>query len=71
MHSPCTLPPYTTCDAQPIFVDGEGFVQEGPTSNLAIVTQDDQLLTPPPEDVCLAGVTIKRLLELVPEVGTS
>jgi len=49
-----------------VFVDEEGHVQEGPNMNLAIITHDDVLITPP-ADGCLEGITMQRLLELIPE----
>ena len=53
---------------QGLFVDEAGFVLEGPNSNFAILTEDDVFVTPPFDNV-LAGVTIQRLMELLPEVG--
>ena len=52
---------------QGLFIDGKGHVQEGPNMNIGILTQDGTLITPPAES-CLAGITMARLLELVPEV---
>ena len=52
---------------QGLFVDEAGFVLEGPNSNFAILTEDDVFVTPPFDNV-LAGVTIQRLMELLPEV---
>jgi hypothetical protein len=37
--------------------------------NIGIITQDDVLVTPPAEG-CLAGITMQRLIELIPEVST-
>ncbi|KAJ9508173.1 hypothetical protein QJQ45_021534 [Haematococcus lacustris] len=48
-----------------LFVDDEGHVQEGPNMNLAIITQEDVMITPPPTG-CLEGVTMQRLIELIP-----
>lgn len=53
---------------QGIFVDEKGFVQEGPNMNIGIITQDDVFVTPP-FDGCLAGVTMQRLMELIPDVS--
>ncbi|KAK9838341.1 hypothetical protein WJX81_005802 [Elliptochloris bilobata] len=49
---------------QGVFVDEAGFVAEGPTMNLGVVTHEGELVIPPFER-SLAGCTIKRVLELV------
>ena len=36
--------------------------------NVAMITQQDVMVTPPFDD-CLPGITIQRLMELVPEVS--
>jgi hypothetical protein len=53
---------------QAIFVDEQGFVLEGPTMNIGVVTHDRKLLVPP-FDATLAGVTISRVMELAQEVS--
>lgn len=45
-------------------MDAEGYVQEGPNTNVGIVNAQGVLVTPPFEDA-LAGCTVQRLLELV------
>ncbi|XP_075265386.1 uncharacterized protein LOC142357725 [Convolutriloba macropyga] len=49
-----------------IFVDEEGFVSEGGTFNVGFITKDNELVVPE-FDNCLAGVTIQRIMELVPQ----
>lgn len=51
---------------QGIFVDLEGNVCEGPNMNLAIITNEDELVVPT-FDNCLAGITVQRLMELAPQ----
>lgn len=46
------------------FVDREGFVTEGGSSNAWIVTQDDRLVTRPAESAILRGVTRTTLIDL-------
>jgi branched-chain amino acid aminotransferase len=46
-----------------ISLDEQGFLAEGATENVGIVTPEGELLMPPPERV-LAGTTAKRALEL-------
>lgn len=53
---------------QGVFVDEEGFVLEGPNSNFAIVTEDNVFVTPP-FNRCVAGITIQKLMQLIPAVG--
>ncbi|KAF5839912.1 aminotransferase [Dunaliella salina] len=48
-----------------LFVDEEGHILEGPNMNIGIITQDDVFVTPP-FDNCLAGVTMQRVMELIP-----
>ena len=62
------LPMHPLLSLQGLIVDEAGFVLEGPNSNFAILTEDDAFVTPPFDNV-LAGVTIQRLMELLPEVG--
>lgn len=38
--------------------------------NFGIITQEDVLVTPPAEG-CLGGITMERILELIPEVRTA
>lgn len=57
------------CD-QGIFLDAEGFVAEGPNMNLAILTRDGELVTPPFECV-LAGRTVQRAMELAEEASAA
>ncbi|MEW5313674.1 MAG: hypothetical protein WDW38_005219 [Sanguina aurantia] len=52
------------CDVG-LFCDQDGFVAEGPNNNIGIITQDNVLVTPP-FDECLPGITLSRLLELIP-----
>jgi branched-subunit amino acid aminotransferase/4-amino-4-deoxychorismate lyase len=49
-------------------VDDDGYVLEAPTMNLAIVTHTGQFVVPPFEDT-LAGITIQRVLQLLPDVS--
>lgn len=59
---------FSPTNAQGLFTDPDtGHILEGPNSNVAIITQDDVLVVPPFDD-CLAGVTMQRLLELIPGV---
>lgn len=53
---------------QGIFVDTEGWVCEGPNMNLAALLHDGTLVVPPFTQ-SLAGVTIQRILELVPQAS--
>ena len=48
-------------------MDEAGFVAEGPTMNLGVVTREGELVVPPFER-SLAGCTVKRVMELVEEV---
>jgi len=50
-----------------VFVDSDGFILEGPNSNFALLTQDNVFVTPPFDNV-LAGITVQRLMELIPGV---
>lgn len=45
-------------------MDSEGYVAEGPTMNIGIITHEGELVVPPFEQT-LAGVTLQRLLHLV------
>ena len=53
---------------QGIFLDAEGRVAEGPNMNLACLGPDGTLVVPPFESA-LAGVTIQRVMDLLPQVG--
>ncbi|KAK9807238.1 hypothetical protein WJX73_000814 [Symbiochloris irregularis] len=55
---------------QGIFVDEEENVLEGPNINLGIITKDHEMIVPPFERT-LEGITLTRLLSLVPEYITS
>jgi len=48
---------------QGIFLDAQGRVAEGPNMNLGILTHDGTLVVPP-FDATLAGITVRRMLEL-------
>lgn len=48
-------------------MDDDGYVLEGPTMNLAIVTHGGEFVVPP-FDHTLGGITIQRVLELLPDV---
>ncbi|KAL4442489.1 hypothetical protein ABPG77_005073 [Micractinium sp. CCAP 211/92] len=50
---------------QGIFVDADGNVAEGPNMNLACLLEDGTLVVPP-FDSCLAGITIQRMMQLLP-----
>jgi len=54
-------------EPQGVFVDQAGFILEGPNSNFAMLTKDNVFVTPPFDNI-LPGVTIQRLMELLPEV---
>jgi len=51
------------CD-QGIWIDEEGHLGEGPNMNVAILTEEGDLLVPPFDKV-LAGITVIRVLELL------
>ena len=51
-----------------VFVDSDGYVLEGPNSNFGILTKDNVFVTPP-FDNCLAGITVQRLMEIIPAVS--
>lgn len=51
------------CD-QGIWIDEEGHLGEGPNMNIAILTEEGDLLVPPFDKV-LAGITVIRVLELL------
>lgn len=53
-----------------LLVDANGFLAEGPTSNVFLVDADGVLKTPPEETVLL-GVTRKAILELATGLGLS
>lgn len=50
---------------QGIFVDGEGNVSEGPNMNIACLLADGTLVVPP-FDNALSGITLQRMMELLP-----
>ncbi|GAB4816094.1 hypothetical protein N2152v2_003140 [Parachlorella kessleri] len=50
---------------QGIFVDGDGYVSEGPNMNIAVLLKDGTLVVPP-FDNSLNGITIQRVMELLP-----
>jgi len=50
-----------------ISLDEQGFIGEGATENIGIVTRDKELFMPPPERV-LAGTTAKRALEFAKQL---
>lgn len=50
---------------QGIFVDAEGNVSEGPNMNLAFLLEDGTLVVPP-FDNALNGITIQRMMEMLP-----
>ncbi|KAI3675013.1 hypothetical protein L1987_84594 [Smallanthus sonchifolius] len=50
-----------------IWVDGEGYVAEGPNVNVGFVTREKELILPF-FDKILSGCTAKRLLELAPKL---
>lgn len=52
---------------QGIFINAEGEVMEGPNMNLAIITMDNELIVPPFSNT-LNGITVQRLMELIPKV---
>ena len=69
VHSPrpcsnCCFSPWLR---QGVFVDEAGYVAEGPTMNLGVLTHDGELVIPPFER-SLAGCTVRRLMDLVEEV---
>lgn len=49
-----------------IFLDSDGNIAEGPNMNVAIITEDGTFVTPPFE-AALPGITMQRLLDLLPE----
>jgi D-alanine transaminase len=51
------------------FVDRDGFVTEGGSSNAWIVTADDRLVTRPAESGILRGITRTTLIDLAAEEG--
>lgn len=50
---------------QGIFVDAAGNVAEGPNMNMACLLEDGTLVLPP-FDNCLAGITMQRMMQLLP-----
>ena len=53
--------------AQAVFVDEAGFVAEGTTMNLGVITHDGEVVIPPFEQ-SLAGCTARRLMQVIAEV---
>ena len=51
-----------------IGVDERGYITEGPTENLCIVTQEGTLVRPP-DDYILNGTTMQRGMALAKELG--
>ncbi|PSC69405.1 D-amino-acid chloroplastic-like [Micractinium conductrix] len=51
---------------QGVFVDGAGNIAEGPNMNMACLL-DDGTLVVPPFDSTLAGITIQRMMQLLPQ----
>lgn len=52
---------------QGIFVGPDGNVTEGPNMNIGFLSQDDELVIAP-FDHALAGLTMQRLMEIMPPV---
>lgn len=52
---------------QVAFVDLDGNVLGIGNGSICIVTQDNELIVPPAEDI-IRGLTMERILELIPEV---
>jgi hypothetical protein len=52
---------------QAVFVDEAGFVAEGTTMNLGVITHDGEVVIPPFEQ-SLAGCTARRLMKVIAEV---
>lgn len=50
-------------------VDDEGYVTEGSSTNAWIIDADGRLITRPPEDAILNGITRQRLIALAQEQG--
>ncbi|GAX75021.1 hypothetical protein CEUSTIGMA_g2467.t1 [Chlamydomonas eustigma] len=48
-----------------LFVDPEGNILEGPNANFAMITMDNVFVTPPFDNI-LAGITVQRLMQLIP-----
>ncbi len=55
------------CVGQGVFVDGEGFVCEGPAMNIGFILRDGTMVVPPFTKT-LAGVTIRRVMSELPKV---
>ncbi|MHC2186123.1 aminotransferase class IV [Rathayibacter agropyri] len=51
-----------------VFVSSDGYLLEGPTSTLVLLT-DEELVTPPPSLGLLPGTTQSDLFELAPSLG--
>lgn len=51
---------------QGIFLDENGFIAEGPNMNIGIIRSDSTLVIPP-FDNALPGLTLRRMIELLPE----
>lgn len=52
---------------QGIFVGPDGFVTEGPNMNIGFVSQEGEVVVAP-FDHALAGLTMQRLMEIIPPV---
>jgi branched-subunit amino acid aminotransferase/4-amino-4-deoxychorismate lyase len=48
-----------------LFVDAEDYILEGPNANFGMITEDNVFVTPPFDNI-LAGITVQRLMELIP-----
>ena len=51
------------------FLDAEGFVREGGSSNAWIITADHKLVTPPATNAILRGITRTTLIDLITREG--
>ena len=51
------------------FLDAEGNVREGGSSNAWIITPDDKLVTPPATNAILRGITRTTLIDLIEREG--
>lgn len=56
------------CALQSIFVDDEGYILQGPTENIAVIADDPSVLLVPPFEEVPAGLTLQRLMKMMPEV---
>lgn len=51
------------------FIDDSGYVLEGGSSNAWILTSDNEIVTRPPDDAILRGVTRMTLIDLLDKLG--